>query len=453
MFVWLLNLFIISSFSLIIQRRQDCPNKINELTRFQFGTNGSLSFNLYNGRRKELIQTTITICQIPSNGEMTSCEKMQQECQSFDLYDLAKGNTILNINITIPDEYGIYILHCGKSRNIELNYTLHLRNGLSELSISELKNYIASCSIEIVWIITIIIVIIIYLIYHNTTSFIHFIIVGIMLILCMKEGLHIYYYIHYNMTGIPKYRYMTICKLLESFSDILLTLLITFITKGWLIIYKFIPLNHCKTLIMGILLFSVCLLLYCFINDSFILLALTIAFFFIIPTVISTLSLNTKVIQFHILTNNNNNYSHLKRKILISRLLIGGLITFWIFLYLDNIAILCAIHKTLPIFIISQILLRLLLILWTLCVIFPSNSFFEPIAESINSVILNQIVTIPPKPHIHEVTENVQSSFDSHSIILFCYPRTTNLSNINPLLLDGILLTPEVRQNNKLFID
>ncbi|EDR29656.1 hypothetical protein EDI_060620 [Entamoeba dispar SAW760] len=453
MFVWLLNLFIISSFSLIIQRKQDCPNKINELTRFQFGTNGSLSFNLHKSRRKELIQTTITICQIPNNGEMISCEKMQQQCQSFDLYDLAKGNITLNINITIPDEYGIYILHCGKSRNIELDYTLHLRNGLSELSTNELKNYIASCSIEILWIITIIIVIIIYLVYHNNTSFVHFIIVGIILILCIKEGFHIYYYIYYNITGTPKYQYMTISKLFESFSDILLTLLITFITKGWLIIYKSIPINRCKTLLIGILIFSICLLLHCFISNSFILLALIIAFFFIIPTELSTLSLNIKVIQFHILTNNSNNYSHLKRKILISRLLIGGLITFWILLFLDNIAILYAIHKTLPIFIISQLLLRFFLVLWTLFVIFPSNSFFEPIAESINSVILNQIVTTPLKPRVYEVTENIQSLFDSHNIVLFCYSRTTNLLSINPLLLDGILLTPEVRQNNKLFID
>ncbi|ELP83855.1 hypothetical protein EIN_198080 [Entamoeba invadens IP1] len=436
---WVLLLFFaLGGMSLYIQKKQDFSKRVTKLVTYHYGNNGTLYFQTAPIREPTESSVIISMCRGQYKIDEVTCEQMDT-CQSYNIYDISRRNSSLYLTVRESDLYSVYILRCGRSTNIELNYTLHMLNGDSELSLGDYKQYMTTWILLCILFVVSVFVGGVCTLWFNKITIIQIVHVTALFFVVVGEVFSVCYFYMYNKYGLKYDNFDIMSRMCSTFSDIIIIGLVTITCNGYTIIYKHFSILHSKVLIIGILTYCVSVVLAYFVDGVFIFLGLVAAFFFITPTEIKSIVFNAKVVKYHILSNERvEHIGSLPQKIIVSKFLLGGVVAFWLLCFLNTFFLLFASTEITILCFVSQRILQILFLFYTIVVFFPFNGVYVPIEQNIQSVLAHNRFAVSKKTQ-YVVVDNFETLVETAQIVVFSFANSVNLNQLK-LSPDGLMI-------------
>ncbi|EKE38137.1 hypothetical protein ENUP19_0241G0033 [Entamoeba nuttalli] len=395
----------------------------NYLFSFSIGKEGKFDITTMTPEFNDRI--TLAVCQRgrdytapPTASDREKCERLEKICETYVFND--SSYHYLNASV-----YDFALLACNTTFPFKFQYTIHIKNGKSELPISQV--YSPEVYLILMGVYSFIMIsYIIYCIFNKRhIKQIHRMVLVIQIVFVLHCLFESSYYRDYSKSGQPSLFLFYVSSLFRSMSDYLPIVLCSILTLGYSIVYSHFFRQQTQP-------FVIILLVYLFISfgshifKDIRLMVSLVGIFFILPITGRFVALNRHFITMQILSEEVpvEFIEVLKKKIQI--------LQFCYFLVFVRLVICTLYDFTQEVSFsnspyISVFVFEILLLmssLFMIVILLPRDGVFTHIH-------LNQFLEVyhqPPQRH-YQIMKDVKEKIDREEIVFFTYATSVSLSS------------------------
>ncbi|KAL7712993.1 hypothetical protein QTN25_009470 [Entamoeba marina] len=249
------------------------------------------------------------------------------------------------------------------------------------------------------------------------------------------------YYVDYSQTGEPKEILRGSGIVFSILFEIVFTVIVCLIFKGWKVVFDQIILSQSKLFILFISLFSLLITMGFFFQPHFALIGFALVIISLTPLGFCSISFNIRLITHHVLSNQiGTDFSLLKRKERVLKMVFGCVVLYWAYSFFDLLTGSFSSWKLIIFFSVFHLLVAYIFFIAIWIMLRPRYGVLTPIEYDLNSVINRQFETEMKNEESNEPMQDVSSWIESNDIIVIGRLTSTDFKCIE---ISGVSLSTE----------